>query len=1227
MIGRFCHMSNKFELVKLIDPIVINIPGGLTFRGEYDNLTAYDIGDVVSYAPTGSSYIATTSTTGNLPTDTNFWMLLAQGTLVESIDDLDDVDTSTNPPNIGEVLEWDGSDWVPAVIPSAPVTSVNGQTGVVVLTTTDINEGTNLYFTDERAQDAVGNILTDTATVDFTYDDGANTISADVIQGGINTSQINNDAGFVDAAGAAAAAPVQSVFTRTGAVVAQASDYDAVQIDFDNTVVNELSSTEVQGAIDELTNILFPSSGRIYYVDAANGNDSNSGLNIENAFLTIQAAINAAGVDETISILPGTYTENLSFNGKTNLTLDSYIDPPIDTHNVEIRGSHTFSAAQRVRMVGFQLDDNSVPATTVLDFTGCLGACFFDNITFDINGAGSEAIASSTGTSFYVYRDIGLQGEFDFSTGSSSHIFVRSTGTGNVTMNGPAVTFNDCLAVPSITHQSGILTLTDCDSFNRNVSTSITSTAADAAGNQIYMTDCNFYTAATNDYGIINIANCDYFFNDVKRDPSQDILPANLAKRLTRGINAIDHAYDNTSSGLTADNVQDAIDEVTALDYLFKPGEAGGQTAFGGTAAGENLTLGSTANATKGSIILGTSSAFDETNNRLGLGVTTPASPIDLLYDPTVGTVTQWIPDTGAVGNNNNAWDVYNDNSDLQFRLNLFGNASDGPNGVYDLRLGFNQSGTGASTAGFVPFKYFVNNNGRSQWNGGGPGGVHEFSMDDCENNIPNMIIRGRSTFVADYLQIRNVSQTVLSRITNAGNVAAPGSGVGLTFTNDLDTGVSRLGANNLALTVGGSDIVDVDSSGVSLPSGARIDEFSTDGTLTDNSDTAVPTEQAVKTYTDTHISTRAAGTPDALDLIEFADVDDSNIQKNATIQEIIDSTQTTGEIKYRVPFVGERNSTATGKLAFGNGSSTTTSGAISWGDGELVAIGVSTESSATNGQWTVSIDAVNIGEIVTHNGTVTHQELVTPVAVSNTSYLNAICIANGGGGVHTVTFWVEYTIDLTTFQGPQGIQGPAGADGSDGASSISTGASPPVNPAPTQALFIQSNGDVYTSGGGTTWNFDFTLPSGIKQITTFTNVVVGNINSTQNFPGFDPASPGTGTLLNDLTSEITINASSITINTAGRYRLYARVYMSSTAQRPSPSFQWRINTINTGRIANTSYIRSSAGHNNASTAVEEILDLAASDTVELRAIQDGNTGTVSVPAGNSLFIVEKIPT
>lgn len=45
-------------------------------------------------------------------------------------------------------------------------------------TTANLTEGANLYFTDERAQDAIGTILSDTSSIDFTYNDGAPSISA-----------------------------------------------------------------------------------------------------------------------------------------------------------------------------------------------------------------------------------------------------------------------------------------------------------------------------------------------------------------------------------------------------------------------------------------------------------------------------------------------------------------------------------------------------------------------------------------------------------------------------------------------------------------------------------------------------------------------------------------------------------------------------------------------------------------------------------------------------------------------------------------------------------------------------------------------------------------------------------------------------------------------------------------------------------------------------------------
>lgn len=59
---------------------------------------------------------------------------------------------------------YDGSAWVQFAISGSGVSSVNGQTGVVSLLTTDILEGTNLYYTTTRFDDRLATKTTDNLT-------------------------------------------------------------------------------------------------------------------------------------------------------------------------------------------------------------------------------------------------------------------------------------------------------------------------------------------------------------------------------------------------------------------------------------------------------------------------------------------------------------------------------------------------------------------------------------------------------------------------------------------------------------------------------------------------------------------------------------------------------------------------------------------------------------------------------------------------------------------------------------------------------------------------------------------------------------------------------------------------------------------------------------------------------------------------------------------------------
>jgi hypothetical protein len=108
-------------------------------------------------------------------------------------------------------------------------------------------------------------------------------------------------------------------------------------------------------------------------------------------------------------------------------------------------------------------------------------------------------------------------------------------------------------------------------------------------------------------------------------------------------VGALVVAGDNVTTPQDVDLIPLAVSSVlkkfswanlkAALAQLFPllAGASGGQTINGGTTAAQNLTLRSTAHATKGAIIFGAASSYDEANNRLGIGTLTPAAKVHAL--------------------------------------------------------------------------------------------------------------------------------------------------------------------------------------------------------------------------------------------------------------------------------------------------------------------------------------------------------------------------------------------------------------------------------------------------------------------------------------------------------------------------------------------------------------------------------------------------------------------
>jgi hypothetical protein len=96
--------------------------------------------------------------------------------------------------NLNGVTDWKLGDWAifngstwEKVDNTDSVVSVNGYTGAVVLTTSDVGEGTNLYYTDTRAR----------ASLSFVAGSGAYNSTTGVITIPTNTNQLTNGANYI----------------------------------------------------------------------------------------------------------------------------------------------------------------------------------------------------------------------------------------------------------------------------------------------------------------------------------------------------------------------------------------------------------------------------------------------------------------------------------------------------------------------------------------------------------------------------------------------------------------------------------------------------------------------------------------------------------------------------------------------------------------------------------------------------------------------------------------------------------------------------------------------------------------------------------------------------------------------------------------------------------------------------------------------------------------------
>ncbi len=147
----------------------------------------------IAAIPTPLTYVGTWNATTNSPalanTDTGVEGYLYQVNVAGSVD----FGAGSISFEVGDKVANNGSIWEKWDMTDA-VSSVNGATGAVTLSTSDIGEGSNLYFTDERARDAAGAMATSSSKVSLAYDDGLNTLTPNIVAGSLVNADINGSA-------------------------------------------------------------------------------------------------------------------------------------------------------------------------------------------------------------------------------------------------------------------------------------------------------------------------------------------------------------------------------------------------------------------------------------------------------------------------------------------------------------------------------------------------------------------------------------------------------------------------------------------------------------------------------------------------------------------------------------------------------------------------------------------------------------------------------------------------------------------------------------------------------------------------------------------------------------------------------------------------------------------------------------------------------------------------
>jgi len=363
------------------------------------------------------------------------------------------------------------------------VTSVNGQTGSVTLTSSNVNEGTNLYYTDSRVASNSA-VAANTSKTGIT-DQQASAINANTSKVGIttqqadaivaNTAKISFDSdSSTKLSGIEANADVTDSTNVTSSLVAATSISDTDK----SAIRTNIGAGTGAGAVDSVntqtgdvvldTDDISEGTSNLYYTDARVSANSDVTANTAKVGITTQQSSDITTNNAKVGITTQQAADIVTNNAKVGITTQQASDITTNNAKVGITTTQADAITANTAKVGITTDQaNAITANTAK--------------------VGITTQQANDITTNNAKVGITTQQASDITT-NNAKVGITTTQANNITTNNAKISFDST----SSTKLAGIETgaeVNTVDSVNGQTGAVSLSTSNVSEGSNLYYTD------------------------------------------------------------------------------------------------------------------------------------------------------------------------------------------------------------------------------------------------------------------------------------------------------------------------------------------------------------------------------------------------------------------------------------------------------------------------------------------------------------------------------------------------------------------------------------------------------------------------------------------------------------------------------------------------------------------------------------------------------------------